>query len=51
MGLNRPLGGDAYAREASDKWGGQRAALVVVSKGLAAGGGVWFSAVDPGIPP
>jgi hypothetical protein len=30
--------------------GGQRAASVVVSEGPAAGGGVWFSAVDPGVP-
>jgi hypothetical protein len=29
---------------------GQRAAPVVVSEGLAAGGGVWLSAVDPGVP-
>jgi hypothetical protein len=28
----------------------QRAAPVVVSEGPAAGGGVWFSAVDPGVP-
>jgi hypothetical protein len=28
----------------------QRAAPVVVSEGLAAGGGVWFSTVDPGVP-
>jgi hypothetical protein len=40
-------------REASDKWlikCGQRAAPVVVSEGLAAGAGVWFSVVDPGVP-
>ena len=30
--------------------GGQRAAPVVVPEGPAAGGGVWFSAVDPGVP-
>jgi hypothetical protein len=30
--------------------GAQRAASVVVSEGPAAGGGVWFSAVDPGVP-
>ena len=29
---------------------GQRAVSVVVSEGPAAGGGVWFSAVDPGVP-
>jgi hypothetical protein len=30
--------------------GGQRAAPVVVPDGLAAGGGVWSSTVDPGVP-
>src|SRR6267378_8360111 len=33
-----------------DKGAGQRAAPVVVSEGLAAGGGVWFRTVDPGVP-
>jgi hypothetical protein len=43
----------AAKREASDKWpinGGQRAIPVVVPEGLAAGGGVWLTAVDPGVP-
>jgi hypothetical protein len=50
------VGGEADAREAekhvtSAGWPrGQRAAPVVVPEGPAAGGGVWSSVVDPGIP-
>jgi hypothetical protein len=42
----------SYAREAEKHLtsGCQRAAPVLVSEGPTAGGGVWFSTVDPGVP-